>query len=683
MNALQHETSPYLLQHAANPVDWMPWGDEAFKKAASENKPLLISIGYSSCHWCDVMEHESFEDEETAALMNALFVNIKVDREEYPDVDHMYMDAVQAMTGSGGWPLNIFVTSEKKPFYGGTYFPPARAYGRASWKEVLVNVSQYFSQNREDVEQQASKLLDHLKESSQLSNNWKEQEESVVRDAEDSCVEIKNKIMANADKEDGGFGMAPKFPSTFNIRFLLDHYVLYNDQEALQQALLSLDKMMMGGIYDQIGGGFSRYSTDKLWIAPHFEKMLYDNALLIEVFAIAFSITGNAVYSHVIKQTVDWLQREMSNVGGGFYSAQDADSEGVEGKYYTWSYTELKELLKEDFEWFVSYYHVEENGNWSAEHAGLEHTNILYTSYEKRSALEPANQLKLLAIHEQLSQIRNQRIKPMTDDKILLGWNALMCKGLVTAYTFTGEAHYLELAEKNMHFLLREFAHDKHLFFHTWKENKPKIPAYLDDLAYLADALLSLGNATADATYYYKAKDIVVYCEAHFSEDENCMFNFTNTDFVQVEINKKELYDGATPSPNSILSNVLRKLYLLFFEEHWKKRSDEMLRKMAAFLLQSPSSFAIWCAAFQNKHSSAVDVTILGPDAKKIYQELNTKKYKPDVSYITTHKEEAIISFQGKYQVGENLIYICRDFNCLQPLRDINEAFTEIHKTEL
>lgn len=668
MNLLTHETSPYLLQHAGNPVHWMPWGKEAFLKAAAENKPVLVSIGYSSCHWCHVMEHESFEDQETADLMNTLFINIKVDREEYPDVDHVYMDAVQAMTGSGGWPLNVFLTPDKKPFYGGTYFPPVRAHGRASWREVLMNVSQYFTQNREDVETQSSTLTEHLKQSSQIGKII----DTSVEEPHRVCEDIKNKLLANADSEHGGFGVAPKFPSTFSIKFLLNHYVLYGDEASLKQALRSLDKMMMGGIYDQIGGGFARYSTDTYWIAPHFEKMLYDNALLIDVYAIAYTITKNESYRQVIAETIAWLRREMTSHEGGFYSAQDADSEGEEGKYYTWSSAELNEILHDEYEWFAAYYHVSEMGNW-------EHTNILYSTYESQSTLSENHRTKLKAIHTKLIDYRNLRIKPMTDDKMLLGWNALMNKALVRAYLSTEQIEYLHLAEQNMAFLLKSYHSSTHLYFHTYRLGEAKIPAYADDLAFLADALICLGNATAETSYLLKAKEIVDYMNSFFSSDEHGMYQFVHANFLQVDINKQEIYDGAIPSPNAVMCDVTNQLSYIFQEDRYRIRSQKMRTHIAAVFQQYPGSFGLWCAAYQNQAQPFKEVLLSGNNAMEYYRALHTKKYQPAVMYITSNKkEEKIASLLGKYQEGETLIYICNDLNCLEPLRDVNMAFTEI-----
>lgn len=672
MNLLHLESSPYLLQHANNPVHWQPWGEVAFEQAKIENKPVLVSIGYSSCHWCHVMEHESFEDQETADLMNRLFINIKVDREELPDVDHIYMDAVQAMTGSGGWPLNVFVTPDKKAFYGGTYFPPVRAHGRASWKEVLMNVSQYFSQNRADVESQSQKLLDHIKQGSMMKKIENEVERNDENPTETALL-FSKKMLANADVEEGGFGIAPKFPSTFAIKYLLDYDSLFNDHTALQHALLSLDKMMMGGIYDHIGGGFARYSTDRFWMAPHFEKMLYDNALLIEVYAIAYSITKKPDYLEVINDTVGWLQREMMNEAFGFYSAQDADSEGIEGKYYTWSYDELSEILKDDFLWFSEYYQIKKEGNW-------EHTNILYTTYESKASLTESQRNQLSSIHQRLMDIRIQRIKPLTDDKQLLAWNALMNKALSHAYLHTGNGAFLDLAEKNMNYLLNHFRSNEHLYFHTSRNAVLKHAAYADDLAYLADALIELAKIASDTMYLDKAKEIVDYMNEYFSESGQALYLFTNRTFQQVEVNKREMYDGALPSSNAVMCRVLNYLHLVYWQEDFKKRADDMLLMMRQSIFKYPLSFAVWCAELQFQLHSSIEVCIAGKDAKNIFRQLYTKQYQPNVTYITTHKENTIVSLKGKYQDGETLIYICSNFSCQEPLRDINHAFTEISK---
>ena len=677
MNLLGQETSPYLLQHAANPVHWFPWGDAAFEKAQAENKPILVSIGYSSCHWCHVMEHESFENQETAELMNALFVNIKVDREEYPDVDHMYMDAVQAMTGSGGWPLNVFLTPDKKPFYGGTYFPPVRAFNRASWKEILVNVSQYFTQNREEVEKQALQLTNHLTSASKLG--VVEQNSNNIDEAlpEIDMRKLVEKVLANADKQEGGFGTAPKFPSTFAIKLLLDHYALTGHSESLDQALLSLDKMRMGGIYDHIGGGFARYSTDKFWLAPHFEKMLYDNALLIEVYAIAFSITKKEIYKNTITEIVEWLSREMTfsdqkHKGIGFYSAQDADSEGVEGKYYTWSYEELEEILKGDFQEFAEYFNLKEEGNW-------EHTNILHEMPSSKEHVSPVFLEKLTRIKQELLEIRSMRIRPLTDDKILLGWNALMNKALTNAGLLTEEKGFIDLAQQNMHFMLENFKSEAHLYYHTYKNGLAKIPAFADDFAYLADALISLANATGNAVYLDRSKEITNYLLKNFKAENAVLLDFANHQFQQVEINKREIYDGAMPSPNAIFCSVLGQLSTQLNMFEWSDKASRMLDYMRNHCQHHPSSFAIWSSLWQVKQVGEVEVKVEGDAAFKIVMQLHNKGYKPNVKYsITGEKGKNLKQDNEQAREGETRIVICKNQVCHKPIIKIDDAIALI-----
>jgi uncharacterized protein YyaL (SSP411 family) len=416
-NHLIKETSPYLLQHAHNPVDWYPWGEEALEKARSADKPILVSIGYSACHWCHVMERESFEDEDTAALMNEHFVNIKIDREERPDLDHIYMDAVQAMTGSGGWPLNVFLTPKLKPFFGGTYFPPARAFNRSSWKEVITAVASAYKNKKSEIEEQAETLLKHLVEANNLQNGG-----GIIELASErpSLQAIADNLLKTADKEWGGFGNPPKFPHTFSILYLIRHYHFSGHKPSLDHALLSLDKLMMGGIYDQLGGGFARYATDRRWQIPHFEKMLYDNALLLEAFTEAYQLTKKKQYADVIRETIGFLQREMMSPEGGFYSALDADSEGVEGKYYTWDINEVKTLLDDDSEVFCEVFDVSDSGNW-------EQTNILWMpqSLQKLSDVQSGERAtRLKESKEKLFAARQKRVRPGLDDKVILCWNA-------------------------------------------------------------------------------------------------------------------------------------------------------------------------------------------------------------------------------------------------------------------
>ncbi len=463
-NHLIHETSPYLLQHAHNPVNWHAWNNETLQKAKQQDKPVLVSIGYSACHWCHVMEHESFEDEETAQIMNEHFINIKIDREERPDIDHIYMDAVQAISGSGGWPLNVFLTPDLKPFFGGTYFPPVRAFNRSSWKEVLLAVANAFKEKRDDITAQSENLTNHLLN----ANNINADESAAIQPQ--SLNIIAENLFKIADKEWGGFGQAPKFPQTFSILYLLRHHHITGNEASLKTALLSLDKMMMGGIFDHLGGGFCRYSTDRHWQIPHFEKMLYDNALLIDAYTEAYQLTQKEEYANVIKETINFIKNEMTALEGGFYSALDADSEGIEGKYYTWSKKEIDELLAADSEIFCAVYNVTESGNW-------EHTNILWQtetletvseklSIDKNELINKLNKSKLI-----LFNARKKRIRPALDNKIILSWNALLITSLCKAYNALQIEEYILLAEKNIGFIEQHLIDDKTgLLIHSWNK---------------------------------------------------------------------------------------------------------------------------------------------------------------------------------------------------------------------
>ncbi|HJU45609.1 MAG TPA: thioredoxin domain-containing protein, partial [Chitinophagaceae bacterium] len=454
-NRLVHETSPYLLQHAHNPVDWFPWGEEALEKAKREDKPILVSIGYAACHWCHVMERESFENEETAAIMNEHFVNIKIDREERPDLDHIYMDAVQAMTGSGGWPLNVFLTPDCRPFYGGTYFPPKPAFNRASWTEILQQVSDAFKNKRTEIDAQADNLTDYLERSNSFESKFKMDINAGPGEAD--LHTIYNNCMKNADRKEGGFGNAPKFPQTFTIQYLLRYYHFTKKTAALEQACLSLDKMVQGGIYDQVGGGFARYSTDAEWLAPHFEKMLYDNALLVSVLSEAYQLTNRELYRRAIEQTMDFIHREMLSPENGFYSALDADSEGEEGKFYVWDKTEIDEVLGDDAELFCAFYDVSEQGNWEGHNILRVKKPAEEFAAERGMSPEELEQ-RLQKSRSLLLERRSQRIRPALDDKILLSWNSLMNMAYSKAYTVLQKEEYRQQAVSNMQFMLKAFA---------------------------------------------------------------------------------------------------------------------------------------------------------------------------------------------------------------------------------
>ena len=660
MNRLGQENSPYLLQHADNPVHWYPWGEEAFQEAARRNVPVLVSIGYSSCHWCHVMAHESFEDQETADLMNALYVNIKIDREEYPDVDHMYMDAVHAMTGSGGWPLNVFVMPDKKPFYGGTYFPPRRAHNRAAWKEVLVNVSQYYRQNKHEVLKQADQLIQHLEN---LANPAIKLENLHEFEAK----KVVEKILSTADTDWGGFGSAPKFPSTFQLSFLLKYHLSKSHEAALTHVRLSLDKMWMGGIYDHLCGGFARYSTDKYWIAPHFEKMLYDNALLLPLYARMYQIDANPLYLAVVRQSLNWLREEMCDANEGFYSARDADTEGKEGKYYTWNVRELRAILGEDFEDFTQLYNVEEAGNW-------EHTNILFLTTESLHESQKTYSEKGEAWRKNLINERRKRQEPLTDDKIILAWNALMISALVEMAIRLEDAALLEWAEQVLNNLEKQFCHPEYLYLHSGRRGQLKLPAYLDDLAYLAKAMIDIGHATANPHYYHRAKAILEYVCRHFKSENDYLFDFVHHQYEHVQIRKKDIYDNALPSANVVLFEVIQTLQVIFQEHQWAGIFEKGIKSMMAYVSEFPAGFARWASLALDAAETMTEVVIIGPDAKKIYHTLYNKLQKPNVQFVvSTGEEENITSLKDKNRRGDTLVYICKDFSCLEPLTDINQ----------
>lgn len=674
-NQLINETSPYLLQHAHNPVNWHPWGDEALQKSRLEDKPILVSIGYAACHWCHVMERESFEDEATAALMNEYFINIKIDREERPDLDHIYMDAVQAMTGSGGWPLHVFLTPEGKPFYGGTYFPPVPAYNRISWKEVLQNIHKAYQQKKNEVISQAENLTEHLLTA--YSFGTKNQNDTSVFNPDNLSIIAEN-ILQQADAEWGGFGKAPKFPQTFSIQFLLRHYHFTKDEKSLHQALLSLDKMIDGGIYDQVGGGFSRYSTDSKWLAPHFEKMLYDNALLINVISEAYQLTKKEIYLQVIQQTMQFIEREMLNEEYGFYSALDADSEGIEGMFYTWNRAEIELILKEDAPIFCKFFDVSENGNW-------EHTNILWVKENieifcvKNGLALNVFQQKIENCKQLLLQERNKRVRPQTDDKVLLGWNALMNIAVSKAYAATGNKKYLELAIANMNFLELKFKTDDG-WKHTYKNGEAKIPAFLDDYAYLIQSYIQLQQVSGDLNYLLKAKEITEYVMEYFTEDETGFFYFTHQKQQDIIIRKKEVYDGATPSGNAIMALNFCQLFLIFDIPEWKQRAEKMIQSFGQAIIKHPTSFGVWASVLQICLTETKEIVVAGVDSCTYLKPI-LSLYLPNAVVLASDTEQLKFpAFQGKFKGGGIGFYLCKNYVCTAPISTLAD-FLQICNT--
>jgi uncharacterized protein len=676
-NKLIHETSPYLLQHAHNPVDWHPWGAEALEKARVENKPILVSIGYAACHWCHVMERESFEDDSTAQIMNEKFVNIKIDREERPDLDHIYMDAVQAMTGHGGWPLNVFLTPEGKPFYGGTYFPPRRAFNKASWKEILSGISEAFNERRNEIDAQAETLTQHL-----LQSNSFGQQDSVnvidsVFDKKYTDEAFKNSLKT-ADKIWGGFGAAPKFPQTFTIQFLLRYHGMTRNEEALKQALLSLDKMIEGGIYDQVGGGFARYSTDTEWLAPHFEKMLYDNALIISVLSEAFQLTKKERYKEVITETMNFVKRELLYHDNGFYSALDADSEGEEGKFYVWKKEEVYEILEKDAPLFCEYYNIMPAGNWEGKNIlrVLEPVEI----FAAKKGISADELKKILQnCRTKLLSIREKRARPQLDDKIILGWNALMNTACSKAYAATGNEEYKLLAERNIQFLIEKFVQkNSKEFYHTWKNDKAKYPAFLDDYAFFIQALINLHEITANKDWLLKAKEITEFVIENFSEEETGFFFFTNRNQKDIILRKKEVYDGAVPSGNSVMAYNLHYLSIVFDIKNWRQRSDEITASLARVITGYPTSFGTWGCLFMEKVYGTNELVILGKDYKKFLKEV-IAAFIPHKVLISLHDpDQDFPILKGKDVKGATQIFLCKDYTCLAPFFSLQDLLENL-----
>lgn len=680
MNFLKNETSPYLLQHAHNPVNWYPWGEEALKRAVAENKPILVSIGYSACHWCHVMERESFEDPATAAIMNEHFINIKIDREERPDLDHIYMDAVQAITGRGGWPLNVFLTPDGKPFYGGTYFPPKKAFNMPSWTDVLHGVSEGFSERRGEIDQQAETLTRHLLDSNSFGMQaGKGGDEFFTQQLVDQAA---LNLMQTADTEWGGFGKAPKFPQTFSIRFLLRYYYITSGKKMLDQALLSLDKMLDGGIYDQVGGGFARYSTDTEWLAPHFEKMLYDNALLVSVLSEAYQLTHEHRYCKAIEETMEFVRRELLHPANGFFAALDADSEGVEGKFYVWSLGEVKQILGEDAELFAAYYDITEHGNWEGNN--IPRVLIPMETFAATNGIEIERLSELLERGKQkLLEKRSARTRPQLDDKVILGWNAMMNSACSKAFAATGNVEYRQLAVDNMHFVLENFkTGTREDFYHTWKDGKAKYPAFLDDYACLVQALIDLQEVTGERMWLDRAASITETVIEKFEEESTEFFYYTKIDQSDVIVRKKEMYDGAVPSGNATMAYNLYQLGLLLDRDDWKKRSRGMVASLGQVVIKYPGSFGVWAALYQEMVAGTLEIAILGKEHKKLLEE-TLGLYLPHRVLMAAKGEESYPLLTGKNSGNDTMIWLCRDYTCLRPVSTVDGLTALIHKGKM
>jgi uncharacterized protein YyaL (SSP411 family) len=677
-NRLIKETSPYLLQHAHNPVNWYPWGPEALQKAREENKIILVSIGYAACHWCHVMERESFENETVAERMNLYFINIKIDREERPDLDHIYMDAVQAITGSGGWPLNVFLTPHAKPFYGGTYFPPVNAYNRSSWTEVIEAIAAAWKQRSHEIESQAENLLAHIK---QVGRVIKMEHNTNSLFTKEHCFAITENVLKQADKTWGGFGKAPKFPQTFSIQYLLQYYHFTGHKEALQQALLSLDKMIAGGIYDHAGGGFARYSTDTEWLAPHFEKMLYDNALLLQVLCDAFQLTGNKKYKEVILHTIDFLKREMMDEHGGFYAALDADSEGEEGKFYVWELEEIKSILGTNASLFCSYYDVTEKGNW-------EEKNILRTLTEKEKFVKDNNlderdfENKMQVCLQQLLQHRSKRQRPSTDNKILLGWNALLVTALCKCAAAFNNQQLKAMAVETGQFLINSFKKSAPAFeyYHVSTKGRFNYPAFIDDYAFLIQACINLQEITSDAAFLETAINITSYVIENFYDSESGLFTFTHKNQQDVIVQKKEVYDGATPSGNSVMADNLYYLSVIANNNAWADIAEMLIQNNITATIKYPTSFGVWSSVILKQSFGIQELVITGTNFKELRNTLLQQYLPAKVLQCNAVETARWPLLNNKGNDGDDRIFWCRQYSCMPAVKTVENLMNELSK---
>lgn len=672
-NRLSRETSPYLLQHAHNPVDWYPWGEEAFEKAKSENKPILLSIGYSACHWCHVMEHESFENEKIAALMNDLFVNIKVDREERPDLDEIYMNAVQMLTGRGGWPMTMFLTPDRKPFYGGTYFPPEDRQGMPGFQRILLGVSQAFRERPEDVEKSVSQILAALQRMSESQETTKNFSSSVISDGAE-------KVARSYDPDNGGLGQAPKFPNAGVYELFLRHYSRSKNERFLEMVVHTLTKMAYGGIYDHLGGGFHRYSVDAKWLVPHFEKMLYDNAQLVRICAHAYTITREPRFKSVVEETVAYLLREMLQPEGGFYSTQDADSEGEEGKFFVWTTDEINRILgEEDRAIFCRMYDAGEPGNFEGK--SILHPILSVTQASKFFRKEPGEIETLVArAREKLFVEREKRIKPFRDEKIITAWNGLMLSGLAEAIKISASPSATQAARKTVEFIFENMTQDGFLL-HTYKDGQAKLLGYLDDYAFLAVGLLDLYEAVFDRSYLDRATQLADIMLREFWDERNGGFFFTGKSHEQLISRAKPIVDASIPSGNAMATQLLLRLNHLAGNEQYRASAEKVLRSYYASMESQPFGFAHMLCALDFYLQGAKEIVIVGNPSEAGVTELIAQvnaTYLPNkvIQLAPPGTALAAISplLQGKTQVdGKPTVYVCQNFTCSSPVTSANE----------
>lgn len=667
-NALIKENSPYLLQHAHNPVNWQPWEDETLEKAKSENKLLIISVGYAACHWCHVMEAESFEDESVAEIMNADYINIKIDREERPDVDQAYMNAIQLMTGSGGWPMNVIALPDGRPVWGGTYFR------KDQWKSSLSQIAALFKKDPEKLHEYADKLETGLKQMQLIPGNFQDEEFS-----REDFIPILKKWEQGFDHEYGGTRHAPKFIIPSNFEFLLRYSEHNKDRELKKYVVQSLNKISYGGIYDPIGGGFSRYSVDTKWHIPHFEKMLYDNAQLVSLYSHAFSAIKDNWYGEVVKQSLEFIKENLTDATGAFYSSLDADSLNPDGKmeegaFYCWEKPELKKLLKDDFELFSDYYNINSFGKWEDEKYVLIRTLSDSEISEKYQISVQELLQKKKNWQKTLKKYRNKRDKPRLDDKQITSWNAMMLSGYLDAYKALNIPEYLETALKNAHFILERLVQTDGSLHHSFKNGKSRINGYLEDYALVIQAFLNLYQVTLDKNWLEKSKDLIIYSLDHFYDNKVNMFYFTsNTDRPLITRNM-DYTDNVIPSSNSVMAKNLFLLSKYFENEDFLNTAKKMISKIRGQITEYPQGHSNWLDLKLNFSYPFYEIVVTGENAVAIINKLNSS-YLPNSIIDGTTKEDSFSPLsKNRFKTGEDLIYVCTDGTCQLPVHSIKEC---------
>ena len=691
-NQLIHETSPYLLQHAHNPVNWYAWNDEALQKAKQEDKPILLSVGYSACHWCHVMAHESFENEQIAALMNQHFVSIKVDREERPDIDGIYMQALQAMTRQGGWPMTMFLLPDGRPFYGGTYFPPDdRRYGSQTmpgFPRTLLSVANAYENHRQEIEEQATQIADYLHQRSDAPIRRPTSNIAPSTTTLDMLNDATNVLAREFDEQNGGFGNEPKFPHPDALEFLLHMHLHRLKGEIstpaqlpeLEMVEVTLRAMANGGIYDQLGGGFHRYSVDEEWLVPHFEKMLYDNALLSSAYLHTYLATGIPFYRRIAEETLDYIVHEMTSPEGGFYSTQDADSEGVEGKFFLWTPEQIRAVLSpEDAAVFMPYYDVTGRGNFEGK--SILHVQPRARDEEESVVSDDTLEETLKRCRAQLFEVREQRIKPGRDEKILTSWNGLMLRSFAEAARYLGRADYLQVAERNAEFLLTKLRKDGRLL-RTYKDGNARLNGYLEDYAFLADGLLALYEATFDVTWFDEARTLADAAITLFADEQNGGFFDTGSDHETLISRPKEIMDNAIPAGNSVIHAVLLRLAAFTGETGYRTRAEEYLQPLTPALIQHPQAFGRLLCALDFALSASKEIAIIGNtnvEETNALLAIVNRQYLPN-SVLASSKVDDTRATQTIALLADRplkdeqaTVYVCRNFACQAPVNTAEE----------